>query len=124
MYYLISGYWKDDCVEFEDYVVRQYDDSPPDGDIYTDDDIFYYGLSENDIKTAIDNPFDTALDFVITSYEPVLPDDVMLALSTFDDNVDPYHECQRLLADLQPLGYTFDFGLDGVPFNFKPITNN
>lgn len=124
MYYLISGFWKDDKVKFDGYVVREYDDTPPEGDIYNDEDIFYYGLSEQEIREAIDAKWDTGLEFVITSYSPVLPPDVMAAIAEFDDNADPYHECQRLLAALQPMGYTFDFGLDGVPFNFKPITNN
>lgn len=68
----ISGYWKDDNTSFDDYIVcsyhsfsKKYKRSRYD---LTEDDIFYYGLSEEDIKEAIENPFENILDFVITSY--------------------------------------------------------
>lgn len=64
-YFLISGYWKDDNTEFEDELVKEFDDV----DDEEDDDIFYYGLSENDIIDAISNPDGNGLEFVITSYE-------------------------------------------------------
>jgi hypothetical protein len=69
MYYSINGYWKDDNTTFEGYIVREFDDTPPDGDVFTDDDIFYYGLSESDIQGVINNPDQDGLEFVITSYE-------------------------------------------------------
>lgn len=62
----IDGYWKDDKVEFQGYLVYEYDDLHPSID---DDDILYYGLSEEDIKSAIQDGENTTLDFVITSYE-------------------------------------------------------
>lgn len=61
----ISGYWKDDKTPFNGYKVAELD-SLPDG--YSDDDIFYFGLSEDDIKESIDNT-ETVNDFVITDYE-------------------------------------------------------
>lgn len=66
-YFTINGYWKDDHTEFTNCVVKSTDDS----DYDNDDDIFYYGLSENDIKECIKFGEDTALEFVITSYEPL-----------------------------------------------------
>mgnify|MGYP001101960302 FL=1 len=71
MYCKISGYWKDDKSEFEDYIVRAYDDEPSEDDEFTDDDIFYYGLSESEIQSAIKDGENTGLDFVITSYEAI-----------------------------------------------------
>lgn len=65
-YFSINGYWKDDLTSIVGALVREYDDSAED-----DDDIFYYGLSEHDIKDAIENPNETILEFVITSYEIV-----------------------------------------------------
>lgn len=123
MYYLISGFWKDDKIKFDGYVVSADEDSPPKGDRFTEDQIFHFGLTEEDIIKAIEDKWDTDLDFVITDYETSLPLNVGLMMSTFDDNADPYHECQRLLAEIKPMGYTFDYGLDGMPFNFKPISN-
>lgn len=62
MYYMISGYWKDDKTTFEDYLVTEWD-SVPQG--YNDDHFFYFGLSEKDLK---ESSIDDALEFVVTSY--------------------------------------------------------
>lgn len=67
MIFSITGYWKDDKSEFSDYLVNEYDDCPEGMD---DDDIFFYGLSENDIVEAIREGEENQLEFVITSYEP------------------------------------------------------
>lgn len=37
-----------------------------------------------------------------------------------DDSAD-YQTCEKFLDELQPLGYTFDYGLDGIPSNLKLI---
>jgi hypothetical protein len=63
MKFLINGYWKDDKSEFSDYVVSSYDDNAE-----HDDEIFYFGLNESDIKEAIKDNGDDMLEFVITSY--------------------------------------------------------
>jgi hypothetical protein len=49
MKFLINGYWKDDNAE-------------------DDDEIFYFGLNEYDIKETIKDKEDNILEFVITSY--------------------------------------------------------
>lgn len=59
----VSGYWKDDKSEFEDYLICEYD-SLPEG--YNYDEIFYFGLSENDLKQS---SIEDGLEFVITKYE-------------------------------------------------------
>ena len=64
MKFLINGFWKDDKTKFSDYVVTDYDDNADDDD----DEIFYFGLNEEEIKEAIQLGWDTALEFVITSY--------------------------------------------------------
>jgi hypothetical protein len=67
-YFKIAGYFKDDKSEFDDYIVKEYDDAEEDED--RDLQIFYYGLSENEIIQAIADGEDNGiLDFVITSYE-------------------------------------------------------
>lgn len=64
-YFSINGYWKDDLTSIVGAVVKaDYDDVD-----YDDDDIFYYGLSEQEIEEAIKNPAESGLEFVITSYE-------------------------------------------------------
>lgn len=62
-YFLIDGYWKDDNTAFNDYLVTNYDDAEDD-----DDNVFFYGLEESEIKQAIESGKDTSLEFVITSY--------------------------------------------------------
>lgn len=34
---------------------------------------------------------------------------------------DAYANCEKLLAELLPYGWTCEYGLDGVPFNFKQL---
>ncbi len=60
-YWIINGYWKDDKTEFTDYVVTNYDG---------DENVFYYGLSENDLINSIDCDW---LEFVVTSYKKQEP---------------------------------------------------
>lgn len=62
MVFSVIGYWKDDRTEFYGYLVTDYD-SVPDG--YTEEEIFFFGLNENDLKNSSE---DDALDFVITAY--------------------------------------------------------
>lgn len=66
-YFLINGFWKDDKTKFSNHLVYEYDDVADEDD----DNIFYYGLSENDIQEAIKEGWRSDLDFVITSYEKV-----------------------------------------------------
>jgi len=67
-YFLISGYWKDDKSEFSDYLVTNFDDAEEE-----EDNVFYYGLEETEIKSIL-NEEDNILDFVITSYRKTTTD--------------------------------------------------
>jgi len=60
--FMVSGYFKDDKSEFNDYLIYEFDDVPKG---YDDDDIFYYGLSETNLKNSSEND---GMDFVITEY--------------------------------------------------------
>lgn len=66
-YYSVDGYWKDDDAEFQNYIVTNYDDDNDEDDT----EIFFYGLDESDIKQAIKDGRNSALDFVITNYKPI-----------------------------------------------------
>ena len=68
-YFSIDGYWKDDQTEFSECIVKEYDDSEETEE--RDNLIFYYGLSENEIKDAIASPDENGLEFVITSYKEI-----------------------------------------------------
>lgn len=80
----ISGYWKDDKVEFEGMLVS--DTERDDNSVFfygldgekrklaiadddDDDSVFFYGLDEEKIKQAIADGEDSEYEFVITSYE-------------------------------------------------------
>lgn len=64
-YFEFDGYWKDDKTEVNG-IIKEFDDSEETEEL--DEQIFYYGMSENDIKQAIEDGENTMLDFVITSY--------------------------------------------------------
>lgn len=67
-YFIIDGYWKDDLLEFRDFIVREYDDVVDDEE---DNEIFYYGLSEAEILESINNPDESVLEFAITNYKEI-----------------------------------------------------
>lgn len=48
-----------------------------------------------------------------------LPEEVRNIVLSFDEDNDPYHECQRIDSELQKHGYTVDWGLDGVLYDIK-----
>lgn len=66
-FFSIDGFWKDDKTKFENYIVTNFDDAPINGEI-KEEDIFYFGLSEEEIKEAIKEKWSTVFDFAITSY--------------------------------------------------------
>ena len=51
----------------------------------------------------------------------LIPNDVQAILETFNEDADDYQELDRLLAELEPLGYTFDYYLDAEPYGLRPI---
>jgi hypothetical protein len=51
----------------------------------------------------------------------LIPDEVQAVLVTFDEDADDYHELARLVNELEPLGYTFDYYLDAEPYGLRPI---
>ena len=50
-----------------------------------------------------------------------LPNEVLSILNSVDDDKDGYSELDRLLDELKPLGYTFDYYLDAVPYNLRKL---
>ena len=51
----------------------------------------------------------------------LLPDNVKAIMDTFNQELDSYKECNRLLNEVEKIGWTFDYYLDGIPYNFKQI---
>ena len=42
-------------------------------------------------------------------------------METCDENADDYAELDRILAEIEPLGYTFDYYLNADPYGLRPI---
>ncbi len=52
----------------------------------------------------------------------LIPDEVQAVLETFNEYCDnTYLELERLLRNIEPLGYTFDYYLDAEPYGLRPI---
>ena len=51
-----------------------------------------------------------------------LPLPVNSIISSFDENKDLYHECARLVAELDQIGWTAEYGLDGQLHDLEKIT--
>ena len=52
----------------------------------------------------------------------LLPENVRVVVESFSENENDYESCKQLEALLQPLGYTFDWGLDAEPTFLRKIT--
>jgi len=62
----VNGYWKDEHDDqFSGYLVSEFNDCPKG---FHESEIFYYGLSEEDIKRSVALDDDN-LEFVITDYK-------------------------------------------------------
>jgi hypothetical protein len=51
----------------------------------------------------------------------LIPYEVQAVLETFDENADDYAELDRILAEIKPLGYIFDYYLNADPYGLRPI---
>ena len=66
--FAISGYFVNDHTPFDRYLVHEYHNVPKD---LEDEDIFYFGLSEEALKYAVKTGGPVDNEFVITAYETV-----------------------------------------------------
>jgi hypothetical protein len=52
----------------------------------------------------------------------LIPNEVQTILESFDENSNnTYLELNRLLIEIEPLGYIFDYYLDAEPYGLRPI---
>jgi len=51
------------------------------------------------------------------------PDELQRITDRFSvlDDDDPYDVCREFLAAVEAIGYTFDYGLDGIPYDLRPM---
>ena len=52
-----------------------------------------------------------------------LPQPVQDILNKYGE-VSTYSECENMLAELKPHGYTFEYYLDAIPFNLTTISKS
>ena len=67
-YFIIAGYWKEDKQSFNGCIVKDTEYVGIEDDA-EDDNIFFYGLTEEAIKEATAKGEEWEEDFVITSYD-------------------------------------------------------
>lgn len=51
----------------------------------------------------------------------LLPQEVMAILQKYQSEDETYENCENLVADLEIVGYTCDFGLDAVPYDLRKL---
>jgi hypothetical protein len=51
----------------------------------------------------------------------LIPDEVGLILETLEEG--SYEDIERILKEIKPLGYTFEYYLDAVPYGLRKIKN-
>jgi hypothetical protein len=51
----------------------------------------------------------------------LLPDQIKLILDNYELDCMTYSDCKKMLSEMEILGYTFEFGLDSVPYNLRQI---
>ena len=51
----------------------------------------------------------------------MLPQNIKDILDNFDTNSDIYRECERIKNELQDIGWTCDYGLDGVIYDIVKL---
>lgn len=51
----------------------------------------------------------------------LIPAEVQEVLNRYSEEDQTYDTCRAMLAEVEALGYTFDYYLDAVPFDLKKI---
>ena len=60
------------------------------------------------------------MEIDLFDHQETLPDEVQAILSKYSD-IESYLECEMLKLELETVGYTCDYYLDGIPFGLKKI---
>lgn len=55
----------------------------------------------------------------MTEYDN-LPRNIQVILDSFNEEKDAYKECARIAKELNSVGFTCNYGLDGVIYNVRP----
>jgi len=49
----------------------------------------------------------------------LIPLNIQNILDTFDEDKCGYAELKQILAEVETIGYTFDYGLDSIPYDLQ-----
>ena len=79
---------------------------------------FYTELSKVELITETE---EKELD--LFEYYEEQPEEVKAILSRYELEEIDYNTCENLLAELNAIGYTFEYGLSAEPFNLRKILN-
>lgn len=58
---------------------------------------------------------------LFTNHLEELPQEVLEIINKYSSEDNTYEVCGNLLNELEPLGYSFEYGLDATPYNLKKI---
>ena len=70
--------------------------------------ILYGDFEENEISDLFENPEN-------------LPIEIQSLLNDFEEKDTSYLNCKKLLKKCEKLGYSFEYGLDAIPYGLKKL---
>ena len=108
----------------DDFVVISVHDTVAYEDLYN---FFVYPIHMGIDKEGNDRGHEIHLNLIpyqkdLFEHYDELPSNVQEIINSFSDDDNLYAECERLLQELRPLGYEFDYDLSGEPFNLRKVT--
>ena len=79
-------------------------------------------FSESDKQIPLDKFLDESWDEIdLFEYPNLIPHEIMVVLDTWDESETRNEEIDRMLKELKPLGYEFDYDMDNEPHSLKKI---
>jgi len=76
----------------------------------------------NEELTNLDNKEVEEID--LFEHPEKLPKQVQSVLNKYSEDDNTYESLGKMLSEMKPLGYTFEYGLDAVPYDLKKIKSN
>jgi len=98
-------------MEEEDFITIEHKD------ICLDDLVFIMEKCAEILEDALQDSNEDLFKF-----PELIPGTIQAIMDSADENEDLYKECGRMQDLMRPLGYTFNFGLDGEPYDLRKIS--
>jgi len=91
-------------------------------DLYFDAKLNLITLNNEDLDfDAFKNRIAELLQIDLFENYEALPDNVKLLIDNFNNNEQTYENCGLLVAELEKIGFTCDYGLDCVPIDLRAL---